>query len=175
MTREVAVHPPGSTLDDFDWRISIAEVHGSGPFSAFPGIERLMVVLRGRLSFTPAGSATQVLTAGSPPLRFSGELAVSAAPLDGTVTDLNVMTRAARCRAELSSRALNAVLRLPLAAPRTLIITLRAATLEAGGEQLQLEELDAAELGDLADCALAPTPGPPGRIYVAAIRPAAPP
>lgn len=86
VTREVAVHPPGSGLDAFDWRISIAEVRSSGLFSIFPGIERLMAVLNGRLSFTAAGGATQVLTADSRPLRFSGELAVNAAPLDGAVT-----------------------------------------------------------------------------------------
>lgn len=174
VTREVAAHSPGSSLDRFDWRISIAEVRSSGPFSIFPGIERLMVVLSGRLAFTPAGGATQVLTADSPPLRFSGELAVDAAPVDGAVTDLNVMTRTGSCRAELSSHSLIRTLPLELAASRHIIITLCPATLTAGGESLALAALDAVELNGPIDCAVAPEFGGSGRIYVAAILPAPP-
>ena len=37
-TREVLRWPPGA--DDWDWRISIAEVDKGGPFSSFPGVER---------------------------------------------------------------------------------------------------------------------------------------
>jgi uncharacterized protein len=170
----VVAHPPGSPLDGFDWRISIAEVRSGGPFSVFRGIERLMAVLSGRLSFTPAGGTTQVLTADSPPLRFSGELAVNAAPLDGAVTDLNVMTRTVSFRAELSCHTLDAVLPLELSAPRTVIIVLIPASLRAGGESLALAELDAVELSGLSGCELASASGRPGRIYVAAILPAGP-
>lgn len=174
LTREVAAHPPGSSLDSFEWRISIAEVRSSGPFSIFPGIERLMAVLSGRLSLTPANGPTQALTADSPPLRFSGELAVNAAPLDGAVTDLNVMTRTASCRAELSGHTLEAVLSLDLAAPRTIIIALTAATLRAAGRSLALAALDAAELTGPADCEIASASAQPGRIYLATILPARP-
>jgi len=174
VTREVAVWPRGSPLDRFAWRISIAEVLSSGPFSVFPGIERLMAVLSGRLSFAPAEGATQVLTADSAPLRFSGELPVHATPLDGVVTDLNLMTRTAACRAELTCRALNAVLPLRLAALRSVIVTLGPASLRAGGERLTLEEFDAAELSGLSDCELAPASARTGRVYVATILPALP-
>jgi uncharacterized protein len=173
VTREVAVSPPGSSLDRFDWRISIAEVRSSGPFSVFSGTERLMAVLSGRLSFAAEGGASQVLTADSPPLRFSGELAVEAAPLDGPVTDLNVMTRTLSCRAELSCRTLDAVLPL-LPASRTIIITVTPAILMAAGKPLSLAALDAAELDGLDDCEVAPASEGPGRIYVAAILPARP-
>lgn len=174
VTREVAVSPPGSSLDRFDWRISIAEVRSSGPFSVFPGIERFMAVLSGRLSFRPAGGATQVLTAESPPLRFSGELEVDAAPLDGVVTDLNVMTRTVSCRAELYCHSLIRTLPLELAASRNIIITLCPATLTSGGESLALAALDAAELNGPVDCEVAPASAGSGRIYVATIRPARP-
>ncbi len=50
VTREVIAHPPGSDLTHFEWRVSIAEIHGAGPFSRFPGIERRMAVLEGCLS-----------------------------------------------------------------------------------------------------------------------------
>ena len=50
VTREVAVSPAGSSLDDFDWRVSVADIRAAGPFSRFPGIERQMAVLSGRPS-----------------------------------------------------------------------------------------------------------------------------
>ncbi|WP_344323995.1 HutD family protein, partial [Kitasatospora putterlickiae] len=34
VTREVAGHPVGSGLDDFRWRVSLADVASAGPFSA---------------------------------------------------------------------------------------------------------------------------------------------
>jgi uncharacterized protein len=45
VTREVAV--AGSGGQDFEWRISIADVNAAGPFSAFPGIERIITLLDG--------------------------------------------------------------------------------------------------------------------------------
>lgn len=95
-TRELAIAPPGAGLDDFDWRISCAQVASGGPFSAFPGVDRSLAVLEGvglRLDF---GGETHTLTADSAPLQFAGEQAVSVALLDGPVGDFNLMTRRAR-------------------------------------------------------------------------------
>lgn len=107
-TRELAVAPPGAGLDDFDWRISCAQVAAGGPFSAFPGVDRSLVVLEGaglRLDF--GGGETHTLTADSAPLAFAGEQAVHAALLDGPVGDFNVMTRRARWRHRLEVLALH--------------------------------------------------------------------
>jgi uncharacterized protein len=46
-TAEIAVFPEGATLDDFDWRISMATVSADGPFSLFPGVDRTLSVLEG--------------------------------------------------------------------------------------------------------------------------------
>jgi uncharacterized protein len=102
LTREVAVHPSGSGLGDFDWRISIAEIAAPGPFSVFPGIERRMAILSGRLLLMIDGRSPTALTAESPAVEFPGDAAAFAEPERGPVTDLNVMTRRARCRAELT-------------------------------------------------------------------------
>ncbi|MFN9927385.1 MAG: HutD family protein, partial [Phenylobacterium sp.] len=42
ITRELAVWPPGASFDDFVWRVSMAEVHQDGPFSSFPGVDRIL-------------------------------------------------------------------------------------------------------------------------------------
>ena len=39
-TRELACWPPGAGIDAFDWRVSVASVAASGPFLAYPGVDR---------------------------------------------------------------------------------------------------------------------------------------
>ena len=56
VTREIAVFPHGADLARFDWRMSLATVAAGGPFSTFPGIDRLMLVLDGRLDLEIAGA-----------------------------------------------------------------------------------------------------------------------
>lgn len=36
VTVEIAIHPPGASVNAFDWRISMATVAQDGPFSSFP-------------------------------------------------------------------------------------------------------------------------------------------
>jgi len=35
VTTEIAIAPEGATLDNFDWRVSTAQVDAAGPFSRF--------------------------------------------------------------------------------------------------------------------------------------------
>ena len=93
-TREIAIAPHGASVDDFDWRLSIATVAGDGPFSCFPGIDRTLCILDGagvRLTIDDADP----LTVGreDAPLAFRGESAIHSVLIDGSVTDFNVMTR----------------------------------------------------------------------------------
>ena len=105
VTREVAVHPAGSVLGSFEWRVSIAEIHRGGPFSVFAGIDRHLAVLDGQVSLAVEGR-TLSLSADSAPLTFGGELPVYAEPTAGPVIDLNLMVRRGRWRAELSRHVL---------------------------------------------------------------------
>ena len=43
-THEIAVSHSG---EDYDWRLSMADIVESGPFSQFPGMERILVLLTG--------------------------------------------------------------------------------------------------------------------------------
>jgi environmental stress-induced protein Ves len=74
-TREIAVFPPGAGMDDFIWRLSMATVEQAGPFSAFPGIERVLAVLNGRLSLVGEDLHAE-LDAASAPLCFDAALPV---------------------------------------------------------------------------------------------------
>jgi uncharacterized protein len=101
LTYQVAAWPPDASLDDFSWRVSLAQVGADGRFSAFPGINRCLLVLRGGLELDFGRGQTRVLTAGSAPLYFNGEDAVHAKVLDRPVVDLNVMTRRDCCHARV--------------------------------------------------------------------------
>ncbi len=93
VTREIAASPPGAGFDDFRWRVSMAEVRSDGPFSAFPGVDRVLAVLEGRLALFVAGGKSFDLSPDSPPAAFPGDAATAGRVLEGPVLDLNVMTR----------------------------------------------------------------------------------
>lgn len=95
VTHEIAVGPEGQDLSgDFLWRLSVAEVGSSGPFSSFPGIDRTLTVLSGnglRLDFGE-GEAL-VIDVPWQPASFDGARACEGRLIGGPVTDFNVMTR----------------------------------------------------------------------------------
>ncbi|NTJ41113.1 HutD family protein [Agrobacterium larrymoorei] len=96
-TVEIAVFPPHATVDDFDWRISMATVANDGPFSAFPDIDRTLSILNGNgMTLAIHGSDLVFLTTGSDPLSFAADVPVDATLASGPITDLNVMTRRGR-------------------------------------------------------------------------------
>ena len=98
-TAEVAIGPAGASLDDFDWRVSMARIDADGPFSNFPGTDRTLTVLRGEgLHLSIADSAPVELTCDSEPLGFPGDVVAAATLIGSPVTDLNVMTNRARLR-----------------------------------------------------------------------------
>jgi environmental stress-induced protein Ves len=99
-TIEVARSPEGDSFEDFDWRISMARVESSGPFSRFPGIDRSILVLSGAgMRLEIGGRAAVPLDPSCAPLAFPGEIDVAATLVEGGVEDLNVMTRRGRARA----------------------------------------------------------------------------
>ena len=92
-TREVAAFPPGAGLDAFAWRISLADIAADGPFSAFPGVDRVLTVIDGAGLVLDVEGRTVTLDAASPPLAFPGEAKVAARPAGGPIRDLNLMVR----------------------------------------------------------------------------------
>lgn len=98
-TREMAVHPPGAGMGDFLWRVSVAEVESAAPFSAFPGIDRVIALLDGDgFTMTLDDGRIHALTAPCAPFAFPGELGVQAALAGGPSRDFNLMLRRGRVR-----------------------------------------------------------------------------
>ena len=93
--------------DEWDWRLSIAEIEQDADFSAFEGIDRELVLLSGngvRLRFS--SGETHELHAPHGRLRFSGDRAVRGELLDGPTHDFNLMWRRERVAAVLWHRPL---------------------------------------------------------------------
>ena len=97
VTWQIASDPEAAGLEDFDWRISMAEVASDGPFSAFPGVDRTLTLLDGAGIVLDFAGVPVRLDPGAPPLSFPGEALVAGRPLAGPILDLNVMTRRGRC------------------------------------------------------------------------------
>jgi environmental stress-induced protein Ves len=103
VTREIVCMPPGAGMGDFDWRVSIAHIAGDGPFSAFPGIDRVITLLSGGgvHLLGDDGLVNHRLDTPLTPFAFAGEAAIHARLLAGDCHDFNVMTRRSVCSASL--------------------------------------------------------------------------
>ena len=104
LTWEIAAFPDGANLAGFDWRMSMASVAAGGPFSTFPGVDQLMLVLDGVLELEIAGAGRLRLDAASAAAEFPGDADVRALAPGAPVTDLNVMVRRGRFTASLERR-----------------------------------------------------------------------
>jgi uncharacterized protein len=101
-TRELAIHPAGASMDDFTWRVSVAEVDSASPFSAFPGIDRHIALLEGPgFTMTLDDGQMHALTTPFTPFAFPGEAQVSVSLKSGPTRDFNLMIRRDRASGEL--------------------------------------------------------------------------
>lgn len=94
-TRELLAWP---NADDWQLRISRADIERDGPFSAFPGVQRWFVVLGGQgvvlhLPTTAGHVREHELLCGHAPLQFDGALAPGCNLVNGPTQDLNLMVR----------------------------------------------------------------------------------
>jgi len=125
-TVEIAISPLGAGLADFDWRVSMATVASDGPFSSFPGIDRTLSILEGNgMRLFIEGREPVLLTQASDPLLFPADVPVTAKLTDGTITDLNVMTRRERLRHNVLRLVVDGQQELPLTGGRTLLFCRR--------------------------------------------------
>jgi hypothetical protein len=89
-TFEAIRRPPGG--DPFLWRVSLAQIDSSGPFSDFTGYDRKMVLLQGRGVALKLGNGEhRALRTVGDWLQFDGAMPVHCDLLDGPCMDLNLM------------------------------------------------------------------------------------
>ncbi|QCI96582.1 HutD family protein [Agrobacterium larrymoorei] len=151
-TVEIAVFPPHATVDDFDWRISMATVASDGPFSIFPQIDRTLSILDGKgMSLAIDGAGPVLLTTSSKPLSFAADVPVDATLADGTIIDLNVMTR----RGRFSHRVERMIGSFSISPPKqnetVVVLTTGPISISSEAQNVEPERLDAVFLDGPAD------------------------
>ena len=142
-----AIREP-SAGDYFRWRVSVARIDASGPFSTFGAYNRKMVLLQGagiELRFGDGG--TRVLRRVGELVEFDGALATHCDLIDGPCVDLNLMVDKAD---GVAARVESVTGALPLECPagQTLLLvpTEGAVRLQTAGGQEVLETGDLAIL-----------------------------
>ncbi|WP_027051413.1 HutD family protein [Mesorhizobium erdmanii] len=147
-TTEIAVSPDGAGLDAFDWRVSMARVEGSGPFSSFAGIDRTLSVLEGEgIVLDVAGRPAARLTPASQPFAFPADLPTSATLIAGPITDLNVMTRRGRTAHSLERMTISRPMDIATESGSTLILCHKGEAALTGAGLVRLGPLDTLLLG----------------------------
>jgi environmental stress-induced protein Ves len=99
VTRELAAWP---AQGEWVWRMSVAEVAASGPFSRFEGITRWFAVLQGAgvvlnvrapSNSAEAGAGEHRLTLNDTPLCFDGGQSTDCRLISGPTQDFNLMVQ----------------------------------------------------------------------------------
>ena len=103
-TTELLIDPPGATLaGGFLWRLSMADVAASGPFSPFPGVDRtLMLLAGGGMELDHGDHGRQLLARPLEPVSFSGDWSTHGRLLAGPCRDFNVLSARGKVRHELT-------------------------------------------------------------------------
>lgn len=102
ITRSLVAVPEKSGINDFEWRVSLAEIKTAGGFSAFPGVDRTILLWRGdgvvlRSPQWPEHRLIEALR----PFEFRGEDEVHCDLAGGLTEDLNLMVRRGCAHVEL--------------------------------------------------------------------------
>ncbi|MFA9218953.1 MAG: HutD family protein [Sphingomonadaceae bacterium] len=149
-TTEIAIAPPGASFENFDWRVSLATISASGPFSSFPGIDRTLALVDGDGVLLDFGNERFVLSDSDPLVEFAGEAAVEATITGSSTTDFNVMTRRGLCRHRLERRVLRGSEELARRSTTTLVFLAEgeSVTLSSASERIALVRYDAVLLED---------------------------
>lgn len=133
--------------DPFCWRVSVAHVAASGPFSDFSGYDRKMVLLKGSgVELRFADGTVRTLRAIGDLAEFDGALAAQCALLDGACVDLNLIVAKRLPDVHARVARLRDRLTVPAAEGRLLLAFAIDAALEliAGGDREVLEPWDLA-------------------------------
>ncbi len=152
VTREIHIHPGGATVEkgDFLWRLSSADVTEGGPFSHYPGCDRILFLLTGDGLDLELRGMKVSLAAPFSSIGFRGEDDVMCSLQGGPCTDLNIISsrEAVSCECRRIP-ARSGGKRLFLLGKQTALLCLKGTVrAEWKGEEVSLNELELLLLED---------------------------
>jgi len=140
--------------DVFRWRVSVAHIDSSGPFSDFAGYARTMVLLRGAgIALKLSDGTRRDLRAVGEMAQFDGALGVECELLSGPCVDLNLMTSNAMGPVRARIERLQGPLSYALRADESMLVFPIVAAVEIQADDADatvLEPWDLAVLGGAA-------------------------
>lgn len=170
-TTEIAIEPQVASLDQFNWRVSMARVESDGPFSEFSGVDRTLALVKGNgLALAIGDAAAVVLQRGSEPIRFAGDIPTSARLIAGQITDLNVMTRRKRFTHKLRRIQEPATCDFDDHDVAVVVACSGHVILTSARDVITLDESDAAIMGRASDDAVRIVPATSAECYLVLLR-----
>jgi environmental stress-induced protein Ves len=120
-TAEIAIEAGAG--DHFAWRLSVADVPESGPFSEYADYERIIAVVDGDgMCLTVGDREPAILTVQSEPYAFSGDSPAACTLLGGPIHDFNLIFDPALVKGTVVAVRLDGTtIRLPLHSSTILI------------------------------------------------------
>jgi environmental stress-induced protein Ves len=174
ITHEAIRVPPSG--DAFLWRVSVAQIDSSGPFSDFAGYDRKMVLLRGRgIALEFGGGKRCALRGIGDWMEFDGASSVRCELLDGPCVDLNLMVSKSLRTAARIERLSEPMRVAAIHGETTLIFGIQdPLSLDSRGESTRLEPWDLAILNDCSAHVSRTAPrndSAPNAVFIATISP----
>jgi environmental stress-induced protein Ves len=148
VTHEIAVDPAvSSALSEapFRWRLSMAELEGSGPFSEIPGVDRIIVVLEGLGIELGVNGGAPVPLQRHVPFSFPADVPTSITMAPGGGRDLNLMWDRTTTSAAVTVLAAGGI--SSIVSPLAIAIALDGpVSINLDGETFRINDLDALRL-----------------------------
>ncbi|WP_166788175.1 HutD family protein [Cryobacterium glaciale] len=140
VTSEILVSP---AVGDFDWRLSIATVDSTAPFSTFAGVDRCLLALSEQgLDLIDQGRLVRLGEFESH--SFAGENEVASANVARPTLDLNLMTRRGRCSGTIESHRVADTWSITARAGEIVVVVIARGLFSLGAQPLAV--LDAVRL-----------------------------
>jgi environmental stress-induced protein Ves len=166
VTRVIAKGRIFPSSNDFDWRLSVADVTTSGSFSALPGVDRVITLADGPGLLLKIDDEQFALDPFHP-VRFAGEARTQCQVVEPT-RNFNVMTRRDVCSATVDVRVGSGILAAPLGAIGYVVALKGQANVHFSDDDVAvLEQFDAVMLTAAAELRVVSG----GRAAVIRIRP----
>lgn len=137
-TRDILVSPPGASLEDFDWRLSLAQVDRDGPFSRFDNVDRTLVLLSGAMTLQEPDRRIELVR--GEPVAFPGERTIEASVSGGSTLDFNVMTRRGRARHDVTNSLFGHPVRMNVAFRTAIVVFALEPGLAIDNEMLDVHD-----------------------------------